>query len=304
MSEENKADTSCCASCGVAEVDEIKLKECDDCDLVRYCSDECQIDHKPDHEEACKKRAAELRDELLFKQLESSHLGDCPVCCLPLSLDTAKSSMMMCCSKIICNGCACANAVREVEGRLKHTCLFCREPAPDTKEGRGRQNMKRVKANDPAAINQVGGEKYYEKDYRTAFEYSKKAAELGVAQSHFRLSIMYHFELGAEKDEGENIRHLEEAAIGGHPQARNNLGCEEWNNDNIERAVKHWIIAATQGDDDSTKHLMNAFKDGFVDKEVLAATLRAHKAAIDATKSPQREAAEKYFQDLHWLRIH
>ncbi len=35
----------CCASCGIAEVDEIKLKICDDCDLVRYCSDACRQDH-------------------------------------------------------------------------------------------------------------------------------------------------------------------------------------------------------------------------------------------------------------------
>ena len=38
---------------------------------------------------------------------------------------------------------------------------------------------------------------------------------------------------------------------------------------------------------------MRAFKSGFVGKEDLAATLRAHKAAVDATKSPQREAVEK-----------
>ena len=31
--------TSCCASCGIAEVDNVKLKECDDCDLAPYCSD-------------------------------------------------------------------------------------------------------------------------------------------------------------------------------------------------------------------------------------------------------------------------
>ncbi len=78
---------SCCACCGIAEVDDIKLTECDGCDLVKYCSDECQIEHKPQHEQTCKKRAAELRDELLFKQPESTHLGDCPICCLPLPLD-------------------------------------------------------------------------------------------------------------------------------------------------------------------------------------------------------------------------
>eukprot|EP00985_Skeletonema_marinoi_P022217 scaffold14081_cov66-Skeletonema_marinoi.AAC.1 len=58
-----EADASrCCASCGIAEVDELKLTECTDCDLVKYCSDACQHDHKLQHEEACKKRAAELRD--------------------------------------------------------------------------------------------------------------------------------------------------------------------------------------------------------------------------------------------------
>eukprot|EP00985_Skeletonema_marinoi_P030768 scaffold33795_cov79-Skeletonema_marinoi.AAC.1 len=57
-------DVKCCASCGIAEVDDIKLKECDDCDLVRYCSDKCQEDHRPNHEAICKERAAELRDEL------------------------------------------------------------------------------------------------------------------------------------------------------------------------------------------------------------------------------------------------
>ena len=54
----------CCASCGIAEIDDIKLKECGDCDLVRYCSDECLRDHKSEHKEECKKRAVELRDEL------------------------------------------------------------------------------------------------------------------------------------------------------------------------------------------------------------------------------------------------
>jgi len=58
---EDEADTLCCASCGIAEVDEVKLKECSDCDLIKYCSDECKQDHKSQHEEDCKKRAAELR---------------------------------------------------------------------------------------------------------------------------------------------------------------------------------------------------------------------------------------------------
>ncbi len=83
MSDDNDNDTMmCCASCGIAEIDDIKLKQCDSCDLVRYCSLDCQREHKAQHEDVCKKRAAELRDKLLFKQPESTHLGDCPICCL------------------------------------------------------------------------------------------------------------------------------------------------------------------------------------------------------------------------------
>ena len=67
---------SCCASCGKAEVDDVKLKQCDGCDLVRYCSGSCQELHRPEHAEKCRKRVAELRDEILFKQPESTHLGD------------------------------------------------------------------------------------------------------------------------------------------------------------------------------------------------------------------------------------
>ena len=129
MSEDTAADTSsCCASCGMAEVDDIKLKECTDCDLVKYCSDECKQDHKSQHEEDCKKRVAELRDELLFKQPECSHLGDCPICMIPLSLDKqTKSFRYQCCSAMICNGCNHANQKREIEGKLQHSCLFCRK---------------------------------------------------------------------------------------------------------------------------------------------------------------------------------
>ena len=88
---------SCCASCGIAEVDNVKLVPCDDCDLVKYCSDQCQKDHRPEHETRCKERAAELREEILFRQPESSHLGDCPICFLPLPIDPRKTSMNACC---------------------------------------------------------------------------------------------------------------------------------------------------------------------------------------------------------------
>jgi len=295
MCEDNNAvDTSCCASCGIAEVDDIKLKECATCDLVKYCSDGCLKEHEPTHKNACKKRAAELRDEFLFKQPESTHLGDCPICMIPLSLDVTKSPIMVCCSKVICNGCNHANQIREAKASLQKQCPFCRESLPTTKEESDKQRMKRVGANDPVAMCEEGYNQDKQGDYISAFELYTNAAELRDAAAHYNLSVMYQKGRGVEKDSRKEIHHLEEAAIGGHPDARHNLGCIEEDDYNIVRAVKHWIIAATQGHDSSIEALMSAFKGGEVRKDVLAAALRAHKTAVDATKSPQRDAAEEY----------
>jgi len=286
----------CCASCGVAEAGDVKLKNCTACYLVKYCSIKCQKDHRPKHKRACKNRAAELHDEILFKQPESTHLGDCPICCIPLPLDLGKSSMMSCCSKVICKGCSHANQKREFEERRDQKCPFCREPTPATSEGCDKQMMKRIEMNDPVAIFQGGGEQYIKGNYRSAFEYFTRAAELGYADAHYRLSTLYEDGEGVEKDKGKEMHHLEVATIGGHPRARNNLACHEWRNGNKERAVKHFIIAAAQGHDGSIKALMDVFReeDGMVSKEELTAVLRAHQVAVDATKSPQRKAAEEY----------
>eukprot|EP00984_Skeletonema_dohrnii_P004453 scaffold1583_cov123-Skeletonema_dohrnii-CCMP3373.AAC.3 len=290
MSEDNTneaVDKLCSASCGIAEVDAIKLKECVDCDLVRYCSDACQIEHKSHHEEeACKKRAAELRDEILFKQPKSTHLGDCPICMIPLQLDLSKAFITTCCSKTICRGCSHANDLRIEEGSLEHKCSFCRKPTPISEGECDKQRMKRVEANDPVAMRREGVKQNKKGVYRHAFEYFKKAAELGDVDAHYRLSLMYYYGHGVEKDRGKEMYHSKEAAIDGHPKARNNLGCHECDNGNTEKAVKHWIIAASQGHDESIKTLMRAFKSGMVGKNELAAALRAHQAAVDATKSP------------------
>ena len=98
----------CCANCGIAGVDDIILEECNDCDLVKYCSDNCREDHREEHNEECKKRQAELYDKKLFTQPDETHLGECPLCFLPMPLDPKKSAFWTCCSKYICMGCIVA----------------------------------------------------------------------------------------------------------------------------------------------------------------------------------------------------
>ena len=154
--------------------------------------------------------------------------------------------------------------------------------------------MKRAKANDPAAIREMGNVHWKEGDYDRAFKYWTKAAELGDANAHNYLSIMYMNGEGVEKDEKKELYHLEEAVIRGHPAARFSLANWEWEDGKIERAVKHFIIAANLGHECAMIALKQCYKDGLVSKDDFAAALRAHHAAVKATKSPEREVGEKF----------
>ena len=164
------------------------MKKCNACGV------KCQKEHRPKHKKECKKRAAELRDEILFKQPESSGLGDCPICCIPLPINAQGSTLMACCSKTICNGCAHANTIHQLEENLEESCPFCRHPAPDSDDETKKDLMRRIEVNDPSAMRHMGTCCHQEEDYGGAFEYYTKAAEseLGDATAHYLLSCMYH----------------------------------------------------------------------------------------------------------------
>jgi len=238
-------------------------------------------------------RVAELHDEILFQQPESSHLGDCPICCLPHPIDRSKAVVMGCCSKMICRGCFHANLMREIAESLQQRCPFCRYPSPKTVEESDKLLMRRVEANDPLSLVEVGMDRYIGDDYASAFKYWTKAAESGYAEAHYHLSLFHHYGEAVEKDRKKELYHLEKASIAGHPIGRYNLGCAEFDDGNIERAVKHWIIAANLGHNCAIQKLKESFHWGDVSKEDFAAALRGHQTAVDASKSPQRrEAAE------------
>ena len=293
MTEEVEKTEECCASCGIAEVE---LKKCA-CKLVQYCSVDCQKNHRSQHKKLCKKRLAEmaeLRDKDLFTQPDSSHLGECPICCLPLPLDYSKFRMTACCCKMLCQGCSYANQKREHEAGLERRCAFCREPMTMSDKEELTRLMKRVKKNDPVALNEMGKYCRGKGDYGGAFKYFTKAAGLGVAKAHYDLACLYYNGHGVGKDDKKIVYHLEQAAIAGHPQARHSLGTIEYRNGRIERAVKHWVIAAKLGFEGSLDNLRRLCTVGKMSKEDYAAALRTYQAAVDATKSPKREEAKSF----------
>ena len=142
-------------------------------------------------------------------------------------------------------------------------------------------------------MRQMGVMRDKEGDYSSAFEYYTKAASLSDVRAHCKLGDMYYQGRGVEKDEKKALYHWDEAAIGGHPDARHIIALTEMLNDRYERAVKHLIIAANLGSEESMKQLWMCFSMGYVSKDELSVTLRAHHAAVNATKSPQRKAAEE-----------
>ena len=140
-----------CANCGKGEECSGALKACTACKMVKYCNRNCQIAHRPQHKKACKKRAAELHDERLFK--EPPREEECPICMLPLPLNISESSFESCCGKRICNG--CVHAMRETGA--KDLCPFCRTPFFTDDDDAIERLKKLMEKGNPTAYNNLGG---------------------------------------------------------------------------------------------------------------------------------------------------
>jgi len=124
-----------------------------------------------------------------------------------------------------------------------------------------------------------------------------QAIELGSIKAHYNISFTF---LSDEKvatyknikDEHKaiqsTIRHTEIAAIGGHELARNNLGAQEASLGDMNRAMKHWMIAARAGFDISLKQVGKGYKAGLITKDEYASVLRAYQSSLDEMKSEQR----------------
>ena len=119
---------------------------------------------------------------------------------------------------------------------------------------------------------------------------------MGDEGAHYQLSNMYGLlarDIGEKEDKEKKLYHLEQAAIRGNIYARYNLGCDEENNGRYERAVKHFMIAASNGFDYSLQMLRGLYVQGKISKEDFATALRAHQATVEEAKSPHRDAAEE-----------
>ena len=274
-----------CAACGTEGVN---LKSCNACHMVKYCNRDCQISHRKQHKKACKKRAAELYDEQLFKEVEPE---ECPICLLPLPHRAGQTTMESCCGKRICNGCIYAMDMSEG----KDLCAFCRTPPAMSRE----EHMKRIKnlmdKGNSRAFNMLGlaykrGDHGLAQDYEKAHKLYLEAGKLGCADAYNNLGNSYNNGTGVDIDHKKAKYYYELAAMKGCVTARHNLGCSEGAAGNERRAMKHFMNAAKAGYD-SLNMVKKGFKRGLVTKEEYANTLRAYQKIQDEMKSDERDKA-------------
>ena len=289
---------SVCANCGKGEEESGDLKKCNACKLVKYCSRDCQIAHRSQHKKACRKRAAELHDEQLFKQPPPA--DDCPICFIRMPTLETGSKYMTCCGKVVCNGCIYApvydNEGNEVDDDI---CPFCRAPPPTSNEERFKRKMKRVEVNDVHAMYSLGcyyaaGKTGLSQNYTKALELLHRAAELGHAPAHASIGYFYEVGEGVEIDRKKVKYHYELAAIGGYAGARYNLGNNEHRAGNFDRALKHHMIAAKNGISESLNMIKKMYLKGLATKEDYTKALRTLQDYLGEIKSKQRDEAAAY----------
>ena len=299
---------SSCANCGKGEEESNKLKNCTACMMVKYCNRDCQISHRSQHKKECKKRAAELHDEKLFKQPPPSE--DCPICLLRMPTLRSGRKYMECCGKMICGGCSHAPLYDHLGNKVDNQkCPFCRTPQAYSDEVLNERLKKRVEAKDPIAIFNMGvyyrdGEYGFQKDYTKALELFHRAAKLGYAAAYCGIGAAYLHGEGVEVDENEAVQkvihYYELAAMRGSVEGRYNLGCDEENTGNMDRALRHYMIAVGSGDAPSLKKVKDFYKDGYATKGDYTKALQSYQTYLDEIKSDQRDEAATAREDYRY----
>ena len=315
MNDSAGSTAQCCAECG--EEGGASLKACKACMSVKYCNAMCQHKHWSTHKKICKQRAAELRDEALFKDPPPKE--DCPICFLPMPVkllccisllpatllsvpiydyafvnqelelgDTDMEGYYPCCGKSICRGCVDSFYKSGNIGK----CPYCKaERRKKTDEEMVEEMTKRVEANDPVSICVLANSYHhgvgFQQDHARAIVLYAKAAELGCSQAHYYLGELY--ENGGDLKKAKF--HREAAAMAGHEVARYSLGCMDHTSGHQDRALKHWKISASAGYYHSMQILIILFNQGIVSRDSVDSTLTSYNNSCAEMRSEARNAA-------------
>jgi len=245
-------------------------------------------------------------DKELFKQPTSQYHEDCPICFLRLPTLKSGTRYMTCCGKSICSGCDYA-PVYDNQGNVvdNQKCAFCRTPKPKTDEGMIERTMKRVKLDDPIAIYSLGS--YYRhgiyglaQDFKKALEFWHRSRELGCAMTYNSIGYAYMKGEGVAADKKKAEHYYELAAMAGNVLARNNLGSMEARAGNMDRALKHYLLATEGGSSKSLKIIKELYSNGHATKDDYTTALKSYQVYLGEIKSVQRDEAAAAHDDYRY----
>ena len=307
---------SVCANCG-KEGDDVN-NICNKCKKAKYCNAVCKKVHKKKHKKDCEefvrlaaekheeelRLAAEKHDEELLKQPPPEE--DCPICFLLLPTLSTGRRYQSCCGKVICSGC-CYAPVYDNQGNEVNNqkCPYCRTPFPYAHKEGAERIKKRVKANDPIAIYNTGnyyrdGRNGYPQDDKKAIELWHRAGKLGDIESFLNIGSAYKFGRGIEVDLKKANYYWELGAMKGDVSARHNLGVNEEIAGNMDRALKHHMIAVRSGFAKSLGEIQEYYLNGHATKNDYTKTLHSYQTYLGEIKSPQRDKAAAFGEEFRY----
>ena len=237
----------------------------------------------------------DISDDKLFKKPPSKE--DCPICLLLLPTLASGSTYYACCGKVICSGCCHAPVYDNLGNEIiEEKCPYCRTPVPYSIEEFDERLQKRVVLDDAEAIFTLGcyyrnGVVGFPQDYVKAFELFVRAGDLGCAEAYCNVGYAYENGNGVEIDTKKADHYYKLAAIEGNEVARYNLGNNEQRAGNMNRALKHYMIAAGGGHNNALKQIQKLFTNAHATKDDYATSLRAYQAYLVEIKSTQRDKA-------------
>jgi len=212
---------------------------------------------------------------------------------------------MACCGKVICSGCIHAPVFDNQGNKVDdEKCPFCRTPRPTSIEEMIERYKKRVDVDDPIAIHKLGvyyrgGEYGFPQDWNKALELFHRAAELGHAKACCNIGWAYDNGYFVDVDKTKAVHYYELAAMDGCVIARYNLGLME-KADNVNRALKHHMIATSSGFAESLEEIKNLYTDGEVTKECYMTALQSYQAYLGEIKSKQRDQAAAFSEHYRY----
>ncbi|EJK63027.1 hypothetical protein THAOC_16332, partial [Thalassiosira oceanica] len=148
-------------------------------------------------------------------------------------------------------------------------------------------------AKDPEAICHLGtiynsGGYGLEKDQSHAIKLLYEAAELGSTEALTKIGVSYYRgSRGVPHDKAKGIHCWESAAMLGCADSRHFLGIAELEKMNPYRAMRHLLIAAKMGYEESLDAIKDLFSDGLATKAQYAEALKGYQDAVEETKSPE-----------------